>query len=73
MDLFYLERGNEVFCIIIAKLSLFLFYPSEELSSGLFVVGISHSVQKTTFDALMERNGLSRHSPWEDVLTRWGF
>ncbi|KAI1231345.1 hypothetical protein IHE44_0007789 [Lamprotornis superbus] len=41
-----------------------------ELSSGLFVVDISYSVQKTTFDGPVERNGLSRHSLWEDALTR---
>lgn len=64
---------NDVFCIAVAKLSGFLLYLFEELNSGSFMVDISHSVQKTTFDVPVQRNGLSRHSPCKDALMRWGF
>lgn len=56
--------------LLLQNFLLFLLYLLEELNSGLVLVDISHSVQKTTFDAPVERNGLSRQSPCEDALTR---
>lgn len=48
------------FSASLVKPSRLLLYLFEKLNSGLFVVDVSHPVQKTTFDPFVGRNRLSK-------------